>query len=142
MSLASLFRKVMPEPDPLADFSADELQAAALKMPNVYAAIRRPSDSFWGGRDFRECDACQARADAVRAQYATYEPRRMRNAILDWMDYADRHIAEVREDIRTQATRRRMDAYRAEQEAKGERHRELLATLGTLRAPSGGRGEP
>ena len=136
MSLKSLFRKVMPEPDPLAEFSAEELQSAALKMPNVYPAINRPSDSFWGGRDFRECDRCQARADAVRAQYATYEPRRMRNAILDWMDYADRNIAEVREDIRTQATRRRMDAFRAESEQERERQRAVLAKIsGAARRP-------
>lgn len=113
-------------PDPTEGFTNDEVQRVALNY--VYGKAAPAPDSFWGGT-LQRCDEADVRIARLRAEYATHEPRRMRRAILSWLDYYQRQNDEARRDIETGAKRREMDEYRARREAEDARAQDLRDRL-------------
>lgn len=65
--------------DPIDEFSSDEIQLAALRIigNNFHCSL-----SWIGGR-IERCNDVDAKIKAAREQYASFEPRRIRHAIMD-----------------------------------------------------------
>lgn len=111
--------------DPYAEFSDSDFQVLALeRLPGNLDT----SDSFWGGT-IKRCDEVLARIAELRQQYDDVEPRRLRGALLDWLDYFANKARENREDVRTQKRRREIDAFSASQDEKRRRVRALSDAL-------------
>ena len=115
--------------DPLSDCSGEELSAAALSLPGIFAAYKSVGDSFYGPHPkeagLAACDRKQAVINELREQYAKYEPFRMRLAIMSWLDSAQGRLEESRADFLSGEHRRQMDRYRAEQDERQRRNEEI-----------------
>jgi len=122
------FKKSNPETDPsdpLAGFSDDEIQTAALDLVHPLPA-GKPS---WYGGTVKECDRALEQIVALRTKYAEYQPARMRRAILGWLDYAEREVMRDRADCVSGKSKRDLDAHSAREEQVSARSREVLAAL-------------
>lgn len=116
---------INPEPDPLAAYSDDELQTAALRVLK-----ERPSCSkSWIGGTVKQCDDALEHIKWLRLQYENYEPRRMRKAVMDWLAFYEREALENRRDCETQKSRRDKDEYRKKNDAREKVTRSILDTL-------------
>jgi hypothetical protein len=124
---SSVHASASSAPDPLAQFSDDELQTAALRVLD-----ERPEchDSWFGGT-VAECDAALQQVANLRVKYASYQPVRMRKAIMSWLDYFEHQAKESREDCVTQKSRRELDEYRAERNTEQARTNQVLDKLRT-----------
>ncbi len=113
--------------DPTVHFSDDEVDTAALRLLRG----RYPQIPHFAvtGATIEKCDQAQKQVDALRAEFSTYEPARMRRAIMEWMDFFDNEISETREDVATQKSRREQEAYRASTKAHDDRVGALLTAL-------------
>lgn len=114
--------------DPLAGFTGDEIQSAALDIL-WNAGDRVSTDPSWIGGTVERCDAALERIDRLRTKYSTYEPKRMRKAIEHWLDYYEREAREDRRDCETRKSRIELDEY--DEKCKRERSRinDLHASL-------------
>jgi len=109
--------------DPLADYTADDLQAVALDIIGV------PPHAF-DSDGISRCDECDARLAELREKYAAYEPPRLRAAIFDWIAWGQQRNDEARASILSGARKRRMAEYEAQRVEKRERVREIKDRLG------------
>ena len=104
--------------DKLSSFSSDDVRRAAL---DIVWPVVTPMSGYWGNT-IDDCDRAQVIVDAKRKKFADYEPPRMRKAIMSWLDFEDRRIAEARADIISGTSVKRMQRYedRREKEQKGK----------------------
>lgn len=114
-----------PPPDPTADFSDADISRAALEY--VYGACS--SSESWCGGTIAACDRSDEQIAAYRARYADFEPRRVRKAIMAWLDYYQDRNDKNRRDVETQESRHRLDAYSARIDEENRRSRALLDEL-------------
>lgn len=111
--------------DPLAEFSDDEVESAAL---NVLKERPECGESWFGGT-VAKCDKTLAKIDDLRGKYANIEPPRMRSAVMKWLDYFEYKAREARRDCETGKSRRDLNAHSAREAAKSARVRAVLDRL-------------
>lgn len=111
--------------DPLAAYSHDDIESAALRILYPLPDARES----WIGGTLEECDAADKRIEVLRGQYATYEPKRMRMAIFGWLDYATGKTRKARQDIETTRSLRELDDRRKKESARQSRIQDVLEAL-------------
>jgi hypothetical protein len=62
-------------------------------------------------------------------EYRDYEPRWMRNAVMDWLDYYQGKANRCRKDIVTQKIARDLEAHREKRRTEEARIGQLLQSL-------------
>lgn len=119
-------RQVFDDPnDPLHGYSDDGVSRAAL---SILQGVPRCSPSWIGGT-IEQCDSALQEVMRLRAEYATYEPLRMRQAISHWMDYAEDDIRKNRRDVETRTSANELQDYRRKSEAEAARARQIRDLL-------------
>lgn len=92
----------------LSGFSKDEISSAALDLIYSYGL------STWGGSlggTLEKCNRVDEAIEKLRVKFKDYQPRRLRNAVIDWLDYYQDRCDESREDITKGTSCKRMDDY-------------------------------
>lgn len=122
---ALIARFLRREDDPLAEFSDDEVESAALRVLKERPECRES----WFGGTVAKCDETLAKIDELRGKYANIEPLRMRRAVIGWLDYFEHKARAARRDCETGKSRRDLDAHVAREAAKSVRVRAVLDRL-------------
>ena len=115
------------DPDPrLADFTHDDIYTAARRL--IHPRIPHVFPSYLGGKleDVARAETVLAN---LRLEYKNYEPIEMSEEIFHWLDFFANRLAETKEDIITQKTKKEQDARHKEQEDKNNRADRLLRKL-------------
>ena len=113
--------------DRLSNFSQDEIRNAALKI--IWNERPRIPSKSWLGGTLESCDGADEQVVRLRHRYATYEPIRIRRAIMRWLDYFEAQAEEARRDIVSQKSKLELGAYRERERHKSSRVRELMRVL-------------
>lgn len=106
--------------------SNDDVRRAALKI--VYPLP--DCSKSWIGGTVEKCDQAAQRLAERRKEFGAFEPTWMRDAIIHWLDFAERNIKEAREDCLTQASRKSLDEYRDRTRGEDERALAILKSIG------------
>jgi len=113
-------------PDQYSGFSDSDWKSAALRIME-----RPPSCSqSWIGGSVECCEVTLASIGRLREKYADTQPKRLRNAIMDWLDYFEREARVNLEDCQTGKSRRELDEHRAKNNEELARVNELRSRLG------------
>ena len=101
----------------------DDWQSVALDYPGVY---RSEGDAYESEEHIR---AQLRRVETDRAEFSKVEPPELKSAILSWMDYYERRMKKVLDDIENGHTRSRMKAFDKQEEINREKKRLLIQSL-------------
>lgn len=124
--ILDLLAKRKPDGQPKERFTSDDYDNLALS--EVFKQGLRTSPSWIGGR-VAQCEAALTRIEALRKQYETIKPPKLRRAYMKWLDHYEREARENMADIHTQKSRRDLDAYKQESAARRERTQALREHL-------------
>ena len=108
---------------PTTNFTKDDYSDLALDM--VFDRITKVyfTDSI------ETCDRAIKEAEDLRAEYAKMEPGRLRDAVMEWIDYYENEAKEIKRSTRNNDYATLMAKYDEEQRVKRERIEALKQSL-------------
>lgn len=112
----------------VARFTRDEMNTAALRL--LRGRVPHCSKSWIGGT-IEQCARAELAINALRKEYANYQPSAMRRQIMEWLDYYEYEAQEAREDIQSQKSKRELDAYSRQNRVHDDRVADLMQILST-----------
>ena len=108
---------------PTTNFTKDDYSGLALDM--VFDRITR----VYSTDSIETCDRAIKEAKDLRAEYAKMEPGRLRDAVMEWIDYYENEAKEAKRSIQSNDYATRMAKYDEEQRVKRERIEALKQSL-------------